>query len=252
MTITRLTPLIGAAVRINSSGETAVAVALGDAGTAWVRLADGQQKQYLIEDLTVIAPGIAGAKVTRHTLSPAARKLLADAIPGGRRAVRCADGIHFTSVPSYIINMTVANGWSTHVPELRDNGMIQIAQSMRHPRGQAWMLTEAGEHLRTNLLENRVMRHLAELARTELDGESLSDIAAYLDNDAVCPGHALDDFTPTSGQGLSFPLECDGACVEYIGPGADGFLPLFRHVAAWSGQSGADLRQEIEQRLGWA
>lgn len=175
----------------------------------------------------------------KHALTAAAKERLANAVRDKGYGTR-----------RFIIDMTKADGWMEILPELQDTGMVTIGRSLNWD-APVWVLTDAGMHVRTNLLDNRVMRHLAEQVRTELDGETLADMAAYLDEDAVCQGHYDDDRTLLSGVFAGEPTFCDGTCVQdYVGPGTE-LLRLFTHVARWSGESGADLRQEIEQRLGW-
>lgn len=150
----------------------------------------------------------------------------------------------------FILDMTQPNGWLQVLPELLDNNIVTRGRSLDWDT-PVYVLTDFGMWLRTYLLDNRVMRHLAELVRTEgLSGEDLADIAAYLDDEPGCEGHADDDFVLTSGVGAGESVYCDGSCIEYVGPGEE-FLRLLRHVAQWSGESAEDLRQELETYLGW-
>lgn len=148
----------------------------------------------------------------------------------------------------FILDMTKPDGWLQQLPELLSYGLVTKGRSLDWA-APVWVLTDVAMYVRTELLDNRVMRHLVDLVRAEdLDGEDLADIAAYLDEDATCEGH--DDTAALQAGHLDAPaLYCNGSCVDYVGPG-EGFLQLLRHVARWSGESGADLRQEIEHRLG--
>lgn len=145
MPITRIAPLVTAAVRIDSLDQVGVVVALGDHGTAWVRLADRNEEQFLIEDLTVITPGVARPNTPRRVvLTPAAKH----ALMGG-----------------FWVRGTAAANELAALKLIDDNG-----------------ITENGDRLASYFAHQTILGKLAKQVREEgIDGEDLADVAAAID-----------------------------------------------------------------------
>jgi hypothetical protein len=146
VTITRLTPLANAAVRINTTNQVGVFIAHADGGTCWVRIADGNEVPAMVDDLTVITPGV------RRPNRPA-------------RVVLTVAAKHALLGGMWIIGTTVAN-------ELAGLGLID-------GDGQ---ITENGERLHSYLTYQTHLGHLAKQVRAEdITGEDLADLAAGID-----------------------------------------------------------------------
>lgn len=214
MTTTRLTPLINAAVRVNTSGEIAVAVALGDGGTAWVRLADGQQKQYPIDDLTVITPGVSRPnRPARVVLTPAAKRALRDA------TMHVGGYWYLGQVPVATTEERDAYALELVRLHLADDMGSELPHTLRYA------VTENGLRMRTYLLHQTHLGHLAKQVRAEdIDGEDLADLAAGID--------AGEDAGSITGTSIDFQL-------------------AFALAVTLSEQSAEDLRQDLETYLGW-
>jgi hypothetical protein len=166
VTITRLTPLANAAVRINTTNQVGVFIAHADGGTCWVRIADGNEVPAMVDDLTVITPGVRRPnRPARVVLTPAAKHAL--------RGANHRDNGYFLDVIAYCDDKITAELLSL---DLISNRGEDIAHVGRYP------LTEGGLRMRGYLQHQFRLGQLAKQVRAEdITGEDLADLAAGID-----------------------------------------------------------------------
>lgn len=125
----------------------------------------------------------------------------------------------------FILDHDNAKGILAAINELSRPGYIQPTRSIRYGARQAWALTENGLKLRGYYQHQDNLAQLAEQVKTEgISGEDLADLAASVEAEEET--------------GSVFGISQD-------------FQLAFAMAASLADQSAQDLRQDLEQYMGW-